>query len=80
MVKLEEVLDEEFNREQAGPQVEDEWDTSDESEASDDEEDYMPDESFADRLAALKDIVPPTYRKTLSNTFSTTSSWVQTTL
>lgn len=40
----------------------------------------MPDESFADRLAALKDIVPPTYRKTLSNTFSTTSSWVQTTL
>ncbi|KAK6004439.1 hypothetical protein QM012_008301 [Aureobasidium pullulans] len=80
MVKLEEVLDEEFNREQAGPQVEDEWDTSDESEASDDEEEYLPDESFADRLAALKDIVPPTYRKTLSNTFSTTSSWVQTTL
>jgi len=29
MVKLEEVLDEEFNREQAGPQVDDEWDTSD---------------------------------------------------
>jgi len=29
MVKLEEVMDEEFNREQAGPQVEDEWDTSD---------------------------------------------------
>lgn len=29
MVKLEEVLDEEFNREQSGPQVEDEWDTSD---------------------------------------------------
>jgi import receptor subunit TOM22 len=29
MVKLEEVLDEEFNREQAGPQAEDEWDTSD---------------------------------------------------
>lgn len=51
-----------------------------ESEASDDEEEYMPDESFADRLAALKDIVPPTYRKTLSNTFSTTSSWVQTSL
>ena len=40
----------------------------------------MPDETFADRLAALKDIVPPTYRKHLSNTFSTTSSWVQTTL
>jgi hypothetical protein len=29
MVKLEEVLDEEFNREQAGPQAEDDWDTSD---------------------------------------------------
>ncbi|KAI4738440.1 hypothetical protein E4T50_11107 [Aureobasidium sp. EXF-12298] len=118
MVKLEEVMDEEFNREQAGPQVEDEWDTSDgtnkhpapaqhlkspssihadtahsskkkqklitltktESEASEDEEEYMPDETFADRLAALKDIVPPTYRKHLSNTLSTTSSWVQTTL
>ena len=51
-----------------------------ESEASDDEEEYMPDETFADRLAALKDIVPPTYRKHLSNTISTTSSWVQTTL
>jgi import receptor subunit TOM22 len=40
----------------------------------------MPDETFADRLVALKDIVPPTYRKHLSNTLSTTSSWVQTTL
>jgi hypothetical protein len=29
MVKLEEVLDEEFNREQVGPQGEDDWDTSD---------------------------------------------------
>ncbi|KAI4717640.1 hypothetical protein E4T48_06159 [Aureobasidium sp. EXF-10727] len=96
MVKLEEVLDEEFNREQSGPQVEDEWDTSDalkrrknltsvvalqtESEADEDDEEYMPDETFADRLAALKDIVPPTYRKTLSNTLNTTSSWVSTTL
>jgi import receptor subunit TOM22 len=40
----------------------------------------MPDETFADRLVALKDIVPPTYRKHLSNTLSTTSSWFQTTL
>ena len=40
----------------------------------------MPDETFADRVAALKDIVPPQYRKTLSNTVSTTSSWVSTTL
>jgi import receptor subunit TOM22 len=51
-----------------------------ESEVSEDEEEYMPDETFADRLVALKDIVPPTYRKHLSNTLSTTSSWVQTTL
>jgi import receptor subunit TOM22 len=50
------------------------------SEVSDDDEDYMPDESFSDRLSALKDIVPPTYRKHLSNSVSTTSSWVQTTL
>lgn len=53
---------------------------SPESEASDDDEEYMPDETFADRVAALKDIVPPQYRKRLSSTVSTTSSWVGTAL
>ena len=33
------------------------------------------DESFLDRVAALKDIVPPTYRKHLSNATSTGYNW-----
>lgn len=33
------------------------------------------DESFLDRVAALKDIVPPTYRKRISNVSSTGYSW-----
>lgn len=48
-----------------------------ESEASSDDEDSaVADESLADRIAALKDIVPPTQRKFLSNTVSTASSWL----
>ncbi|KAF7846368.1 hypothetical protein BT93_L4492, partial [Corymbia citriodora subsp. variegata] len=78
MVKLEEVLDEEFNKEQVGPEAEDEWDTDTESEASDLEDDDLLDESFSDRIAALKDVIPPQQRKFLSNTFETTSSWLST--
>lgn len=38
------------------------------------------DESLAERLAALKDMVPPQQRKFLSNTFSTASSWITSSL
>lgn len=48
-----------------------------ESEVSEDDEDsVVADESFAERIAALKDIVPPTQRKFLSNTVSSASSWL----
>ncbi|GAB7351121.1 hypothetical protein MBLNU459_g1581t1 [Dothideomycetes sp. NU459] len=76
MVKLEEVLDEEFSRTQEGPEVEDEWDTDSESEASDDDGDLAIDESIADRIAALKDVIPPTQRKFLADAASSTTSWL----
>ncbi|KFY62719.1 hypothetical protein V496_04434, partial [Pseudogymnoascus sp. VKM F-4515 (FW-2607)] len=38
------------------------------------------DESLAERLIALRDIIPPTTRTTISNIFNTTSSYVATTL
>jgi len=81
MVKLEEVLDEEFNRAQVGPEADEEWDTDSESEVDSDDEDItLAEESFAERIAALKDIVPPTQRKFLSNTVDTASSWISSTL
>ncbi|KAK3680081.1 mitochondrial import receptor subunit Tom22 [Recurvomyces mirabilis] len=78
MVKLEEVPDEELNAPQMGPKSdEDEWDTDDESETSSIaslDSDNL-DETLFDRLAALQDIVPPTYRKSISNAASTGYSW-----
>ncbi|KAF4551208.1 Mitochondrial import receptor subunit tom22-like protein [Elsinoe fawcettii] len=80
MVKLEEVLDESFREDQPGPRDDEDWDTdsgtaevSDASSTSDIDED----ESLLDRLAALKDIIPPTARKSLSNTFDSASSLVK---
>merc|ERR1739841_333522 len=76
MVKLEEVPDEELNAPQAGnKEEEDDWDTDSESEVSEVEDDEIPDESLFDRIAALQDIVPPSYRKTLGNITSTGYSW-----
>lgn len=46
------------------------------SEVSDVDDDDDLDESLLDRVYALKDIVPPTYRKNLSNAASTGYSWV----
>ncbi|KAK3703440.1 mitochondrial import receptor subunit Tom22 [Vermiconidia calcicola] len=77
MVQLEEVPDDELNAEQPGPtkEDEDEWDTDTESEVSEVDDDDALDETFLDRVAALKDIVPPTYRKKLSNASSTGYGW-----
>lgn len=36
----------------------------------------MADESLAERIAALKDIVPPNQRKFLANTVSSATSWL----
>ena len=49
--------------------------TSQDSEVSEVDEDDALDESLFDRFTALKDIVPPTYRKRLSNISSTGYSW-----
>ncbi|KAK4505651.1 hypothetical protein PRZ48_003616 [Zasmidium cellare] len=77
MVKLEEVPDEEYEKQQNGPQEdEDEWDTDDDSVISDVDDDSALDESLLDRVYALKDMVPPTYRKNLSSAASTGYSWV----
>ena len=43
-------------------------------------DDEAPDETFFDRVAALKDIIPPTYRKRLSNVSSTGYSWASSAL
>jgi import receptor subunit TOM22 len=53
-----------------------ESDTSDIS--VEDDDDY--DETFADRIAALADIVPPTYRKKLSSAANTTYDWTASSL
>lgn len=34
------------------------------------------DESLSDRIAALADIIPPEYRKSLSNVTNTATNWV----
>ncbi|WPH01944.1 Hypothetical protein R9X50_00479800 [Acrodontium crateriforme] len=80
MVKLEEVPDEELNLEQPGPKLEeeDDWDTDDESVASDvSEADSDLDETLYDRIAALKDIVPPEYRTRIQQATDTGVSWLQ---
>ena len=46
-----------------------------ESEISDIDEDDPSDETLLDRIAALQDIVPPTYRKSIGNAASTGYSW-----
>lgn len=46
------------------------------SEVSDVDDDDAYDESLLDRVYALKDIVPPTYRKNLSSVASTSYSWL----
>lgn len=48
------------------------------SEISTDDEDNLPaDESLADRLAALKDMIPPSTRSYIAGAFDSTASWVR---
>ncbi|KAK5093190.1 mitochondrial import receptor subunit Tom22 [Exophiala xenobiotica] len=80
MVRLEEVEDETFVEKpsSAGDEVllaDDDADYTDtDSEISDSESlsDPTPDESLADRLTALRDIIPPQTRAKLTSTLSTT--------
>ncbi|KAF9739016.1 hypothetical protein PMIN06_012114 [Paraphaeosphaeria minitans] len=76
MVKLEEVVDEEFLREQEGPHDEDDWDTDSESDTSS-IADLTPDETFYERVAALQDIIPAPTRRALASKYNTATSWVK---
>ncbi|MCJ1385962.1 mitochondrial import receptor protein [Xylographa soralifera] len=69
MVQLEEVEDEEFDRVQAGEKAYNEDDdfTDTDSEISNDDLPLAePSESLADRLLALRDMVPPSARRRLA--------------
>ncbi|KAL2048306.1 hypothetical protein N7G274_000217 [Stereocaulon virgatum] len=79
MVQLEEVEDQELDQAQPGPIDETAYDSADftdtESELSDDDEIFTaPQESIADRIYALKDILPPRTRRYLTSTLSSTSA------
>ncbi|KAH7380475.1 mitochondrial outer membrane translocase complex, subunit Tom22 [Phaeosphaeria sp. MPI-PUGE-AT-0046c] len=76
MVKLEEVMDEEFVREQEGPHDEDDWDTDSESDTSSIGSSPS-DETLYERILALQDIIPASTRRSISTKVSTTSSWIK---
>jgi import receptor subunit TOM22 len=77
MVKLEEVVDEEFLRPQEGPQDDDDWDTDSESDTSS-IADFTPEETLYERLLALQDIIPAPYRRSIHSKVNTASSWLKT--
>ncbi|PSN66225.1 mitochondrial import translocase, subunit Tom22 [Corynespora cassiicola Philippines] len=76
MVKLEEVMDEEFLRQQDGPVDDEEWDTDSESDTSSIAS-LQPDETLYERILALQDIVPASTRRSISSTIGTATSWVK---
>ncbi|KAI4865263.1 Tom22-domain-containing protein [Hypoxylon rubiginosum] len=79
MVQLTEVVDEHFQEGQAGPE-EDEDFTDTDSEIST-ESDYDPtNETLAERLYALRDIIPPTTRNSIASKFNATTGAVKSVL
>ncbi|KAF2278693.1 mitochondrial import translocase, subunit Tom22, partial [Westerdykella ornata] len=78
MVKLEEVIDEDFLRPQEGPMDEDEWDTDSESETSSIASEDLTAETLYERLVALQDIIPASYRRSLSSKLGTAKSALRT--
>ncbi|KAI5282487.1 hypothetical protein KEM52_003654, partial [Ascosphaera acerosa] len=83
MVQLTEVEDESFTTRPEGEDAEvllgsdneDDGDYTDtDSEISDDDADELPEETLYERIVALRDMVPPQYRRTLSNGVSAVSS------
>jgi import receptor subunit TOM22 len=76
MVKLEEVMDEEFVREQEGPHDDDDWDTDSESDASSIAS-APTDETLYERILALQDMIPASTRRSIQSKVSTTSSWLK---
>ncbi|KAJ5561560.1 hypothetical protein N7535_003976 [Penicillium sp. DV-2018c] len=88
MVKLTEVEDEHFSEKPTatkndallvGSDDEDDYSDTD-SEISDDEDLEIGEESLYERITALKDIIPPSARRNLSNTVSSLTSLTKATL
>ncbi|KAK0388426.1 hypothetical protein NLU13_4670 [Sarocladium strictum] len=75
MVTLTEVEDEHFQGNQPGPMDDDEDYSDTDSEISNESEFDPTEESLAERLYALRDIVPPTTRGWIANNVSTLSSY-----
>lgn len=61
----------------AQPEAPKEEESSDEEYSSDDEDDFDENETFYERLCALKDIISPKQRQVVSNVFNTTVSIVK---
>ncbi|KAI0844956.1 Tom22-domain-containing protein [Daldinia vernicosa] len=75
MVQLTEVVDEHFQEDQPGPEEDEDY-TDTESEIST-ESDYDPSsETLAERLYALRDIIPPQTRTSIANKVNATTSAV----
>ncbi|KAL2126838.1 hypothetical protein VTI74DRAFT_146 [Chaetomium olivicolor] len=80
MVQLVEVEDEHFQQPQPGPEEDDEDFTDTDSEIST-ESNYDPlEESLADRLASLQDIIPASARGWISHKYDVTTSAVKSVL
>jgi len=79
MVQLTEVMDEHFQEGQVGPEDDEDF-TDTDSEISN-ESDYDPiNESLSERIYALRDMVSPQTRGTISNAVSTTTNAVRSVL
>ncbi|MCJ1341337.1 mitochondrial import receptor protein [Bachmanniomyces sp. S44760] len=83
MVQLEEVEDEELDRQQPGGEFvddDDDFEDTDSEISSINSTTSTPandlSESLTDRLLALKDIVPPTTRRRIASATTTTSSYI----
>ncbi|KAI0436347.1 mitochondrial outer membrane translocase complex, subunit Tom22 [Xylaria telfairii] len=80
MVQLQEIVDEHFQEGQAGPEEDDADYTDTDSEISEESEYDPRDETFGERLYALRDIVPPQTRGYIANAVSTASDAVKSAL
>ncbi|KAI1349864.1 mitochondrial outer membrane translocase complex, subunit Tom22 [Xylaria sp. FL0043] len=80
MVQLQEIVDEHFQEGQIGPEDDDADYTDTDSEISDESEYDPTDETLAERLYALRDIVPPQTRGYISSTVSSASNAVKSVL
>ncbi|KAJ2980712.1 hypothetical protein NUW58_g6873 [Xylaria curta] len=80
MVQLQEIVDEHFQEGQAGPEEDDADYTDTDSEISEESEYDPSDETLAERLYALRDMVPPQTRGYIANTVSTAGNAVKSVL